>query len=183
MNNICLLVYTHSEYAFMWKAMIPLLQKHVENIDIHWLYEELADQTLIDQMVPTNLYKHTYNINLIWTKRVLKALNEIHESYILFLHEDWLPIGKIDINILNNMIKFMKEKNCGFLLSYSHISVTSCQEGIFTGYEDYYFYSEKNHIFQPAIWNKKVFEEFCVLNKRKDQNEDRDCLNLDKNIL
>ena len=50
MNNICLLVYTHSEYAFMWKAMIPLLQKHVENIDIHWLYEELADQTLIDQM-------------------------------------------------------------------------------------------------------------------------------------
>lgn len=56
MNNICLLVYTHSEYAFMWKAMIPLLQKHVENIDIHWLYDNSGDKTL-DEIIPTTWYK------------------------------------------------------------------------------------------------------------------------------
>jgi hypothetical protein len=175
---VSILVYTHSEYSFMWLAMIPLLEKYVKNINIHWLFEETADKDLIDKMVPLHWYKHTYNESLIWTKRVLKALNEIDNEYILFLHEDWLPIGNIELNIINKMVNFMQEKKCGFLLSYSHISVTSRQEGIFTGYEDYYYYSENNHIFQPAIWKKEIFINFCSdLNKSKNQNEDAECLN------
>ena len=76
------------------------------------------------------------------------------------------------------MISFMKENQCNYLLSYSHISTTSRQSGIFSGYKDYYYYKENNHIFQPAIWKKDIFEEFCyVFNKTKNQNEDNDCLN------
>jgi hypothetical protein len=165
----------------MWKAIIPLLQKHVKDINIHWLFEESADNKLINQIIPFDWVKHTYSEKLIWTKRVLKALNQIDDDYILFLHEDWLPIGNIDIEILKEMIDFMISKNCGFLLSYSHISTTSRQEGIPTSHNNYYFYSENSHIFQPAIWNKKIFIEFCsVLNKSKNQNEDEDCLNFMK---
>lgn len=176
MNNIAILVYTHSDYSFMWKAMIPLLQKHVKNINIHWLFEDTSDE-IINKLIPSEWIKHTFSENMIWTKRVLKALNEIDEKYILFLHEDWLPIEDIKIEILNEMIDFMKNQNCGFLLSYSHISTTSRQSGIQTSNKEYYFYSENNHVFQPAIWNKNVFIEFCnVLNKTKHQNEDHECL-------
>jgi hypothetical protein len=114
----------------------------------------------------------------VWTKRVLKGLREIKDDYVLFLHEDWLPISDIKLDVLNRMVTFMENKRCGFLLSYSHISRTSTQPGLYTGFKDYYFYSEDSHIFQPAIWNKRVFAEFCyVLNKSKHQNEDTDCLN------
>ena len=177
-NEIAILVYTHSEYSFIWKAMIPLLEKYAKNIDIHWLYEDTIDNNLIENTIPSNWIKHTYNEELIWTYRVNKALNEISNDYILFLHEDWLPIGDVNINVLHDMIKFMKEINSGFLLSYAHISTIIRQSGIFSGYKDYYFYSEYSHIFQPAIWKKSVFIHFCnSLPKNKNQNEDQDCLN------
>lgn len=177
-NQIVILVYTHSEYKFMWKAMIPLLQKHCKDIEIHWLFEESANQEEINELVPVEWIKHIYPDNLIWTKRVLKALTEINSEYILFLHEDWLPIADVKLTILLEMIEFMKKYDSGFLLSYSHISTTSRQPGIPTNYQNYYFYFENNHIFQPAIWCKNVFMEFCsILNKSKHQNEDKDCLN------
>jgi hypothetical protein len=67
----------------------------------------------------------------------------------------------------------MKRMNSGYLLSYSHISTTSKHEGIFTGHADYYYYPEKDHIFQPALWKMDVFREFCdVLKKKKTENED-----------
>ena len=183
-NSVCILVYTHSEYSFIWGPVIFLLKKYVKNTDIHWLYDENASINLIDNYVPATFIKHTYNENDIWTKRVYKCLQNISNDYILFIHDDWFPINVIEHSILESMVQFMKNYNCNFLLSYSHISVTNSQEGIFTGFKDYYFYKEQSHIFQPAIWSKNIFEQFCfTLNKRKDQNEDSDCLEFmkDKN--
>jgi hypothetical protein len=158
--------------------MIPLLLKHVKDIDIHWLFEDTADQKLTDNLVPLHWYKHVYSENLIWTKRIGKALNEIEDDYILFLHEDWLPIAEVKNTILNDMVQFMEDQSCRYLLSYSHISRVTQQEGIFTGYDKYYYYKEENHVFQPAIWKKNVFIDFCRdLDKTKHQNEDSDCLN------
>jgi hypothetical protein len=183
-EQIVILVYTHSDYSFIWKAMIPLLQKYCKNIEIHWLFEETADMNLINASIPSDWIIHTYSTDLIWTKRVLKALNEIDSEYILFLHEDWLPIADVKISLLLEMIKFMKKYNSGFLLSYSHISTTSRQPGIPTNHENYYFYFENSHIFQPAIWNKNIFVDFCThLDKHKVENEDIDCLNFMSNKI
>jgi len=177
-QNISILVYTHTEYSFMWNAMIPLLQKYVKDIDVHWLFEDTADKKLINTLVPLDWYKHTYSESLIWTKRVGKALKEIKDDYILFLHEDWLPIADVKKEILENMINFMKQQSCGFLLSFSHITRVSVQNGVTTGCKDYYYYKEPHHLFQPAIWDKNIFINFCRdLNKTKHQNEDGDCLN------
>jgi hypothetical protein len=181
-KNICILVYTHSDYSFIWEPMIFLLKKYVKNTDIHWLYDTNAPNELIKKYVPASFIKHTYNENDIWTKRVYNCLKNINNEYVLFIHDDWFPINTIHHTILESMIQFMKNNNCDFLLSYSHITTTSNQDGIFSGFENYYFYKEDNHIFQPAIWYKSVFEEFCfTLNKRKDQNEDNDCLEFMRN--
>jgi hypothetical protein len=175
--SISILIYTHDEYSFLWKVMFLLCKKYIHNINIHVLYNNNADTNIVNKYIPDDYILHVYDNSLIWTKRILKALEEINDDYILFLHEDWLPIGEVKLSILETMINFMKNINCGFLLSYSHISTTSTQDGIYTGFQDYYYYQEKNHIFQPAIWNKKVFQEFCTtLNKNKNQNEDKECL-------
>lgn len=180
-NIITILVYTHSEYSFMWKAMIPMLIKYCKNVNIHWLVENKIDKMLINS-IPQEWVIHYYDENQVWTKRILKALNEINSEYLLFLHEDWLPIGEINLDILIEMTNYMKSNNSGFLLSYSHISTTSIQPGIPTSYKNYKLFKENNHIFQPAIWDKNVFAEFCTkLNKHKNQNEDADCLAFMKN--
>lgn len=181
-SNIAILVYTHSEYSFLWNIMISLLDKYVDKtIQIIWLTDDNTGDNL-KRMIPGSWMYFTYSDSMIWTKRVGNCLNQLSYEYILFLHEDWLPIGNIKEDILNSMIKFMKEYECNYLLAYSHISTTSRQSGIFSGYKDYYYYKENNHVFQPAIWNKYVFEEFCYkLNKTKHQNEDRDCLNFMSN--
>jgi len=169
--SISILIYTHDEYSFLWKAMFPLCKKYITSIPVHVLYNNNANIEEVKRYIPEDYIHHTYDTTQIWTKRVLKALQEIEDDYVLFLHEDWLPIDDVKLPVLESMTQFMKENNCGFLLSYSHISRTSVQSGIFTGYDKYYYYKEENHIFQPAIWNKKVLEEFCtVLNKNKNQN-------------
>jgi hypothetical protein len=157
--------------------MIPLLEQHASECTIHWLMNETSNTDECIQMIPTRYTIHYFSESDIWTKRVGKCLQTISDEYVLFLHEDWLPINTISPTILSTMVDFMKKVNCGFLLSYSHISTTSRETGIFSGYENYYFYPERNHIFQPAIWKKTIFQEFCDnLNKHKNQNEDPECL-------
>jgi len=175
--KISILIYTHDEYSFIWKVIFLLCQKYIKDIPVHVLYNNDANMEEVKKYIPDDYIHHTYDTSLIWTKRILKSLNEIDDDYVLFLHEDWLPIGDVKLTVLQSMIEFMNKINCGFLLSYAHISTTSIQPGIFTGYKDYYYYQEKNHVFQPAIWNKNIFKNFCqIFNKTKCHNEDRDCL-------
>lgn len=175
--KIPLVIYTHSDCSFIFKALIGQVNKHVKNMDIYFGYNNNAPVKDIDN-IPQEWIKLVYDNNMIWTDRVHSILENIKNEYILFIHEDWLPIDNINTEALEIMSEFMKSVNCGFLLGYSHISVTSKQDGIYSGFENYYYYKETAHIFQPAIWKKSTLEEFCkILKKTKNQNEDRDCLN------
>jgi len=176
-HTVCILVYTHDEYSFMWNIMTSLLKKYAPDIKIHWLTNDSTPQELIDTYIPDTWTLHKYDSNLIWTKRFIECLNNIDSEYILFLHEDWLPIGPVIPKRLEEVTNFMYKEKCGFLLSYSHYTRTDIQDGIPTLDPEYRFYKEDNHIFQPAIWNKLVFQDFCIsLNKTKHQNEDGECL-------
>jgi hypothetical protein len=211
-NKVPILIYTHSEYSFLWKAMIPLMEEHAFDSEVHFCYDKSAPAELIKNMVPSRWILHTYDESMVWTDRVLKALNEMNSEYILFLHEDWLPIAKIDLSILSNMAEFMKSRNIGFLNSHGcapfvdkgnielagpitigeigrkyinllekrgeNVSsvLSDYANGIYTGYEDYYFYREPDgHVFQPAIWRYSVLKELCTQFKiPKNENENWD---------
>lgn len=176
MNKTPLLIYTHSDCSFIWPALIDLVNKNVE-LEIHFAYDKTF-KDLEKHNIPINWIKHVYDDSMIWTDRIATILNEIDDKYVLFIHEDWLPTNKVTNVVVNDMVMFMEKNEIDYLLSYSHISTTSIQEGIPTTYDDYFFYKEKNHIFQPAIWKTKTFKEFSnTLKKGKNQNEDEDCLN------
>lgn len=173
MTIVPILVYTHSEYSFMWDAMVPLLKKYASEVPIYWLTNSTTPEEVREKYIPNDWVYLTYKESDIWTARVASGLTKINEEYVLFLHEDWLPIGKIDPTILSNMATFMKNKSCGYLLSYCHYTKTEIQDGIDSDYPDYTFYYVVDHVFQPAIWKHSVFLEYCTrLTKTKHQNED-----------
>lgn len=176
-SNVCILIYTHSEYSFLWDILLDLINKYVDKrIQIIWLTNDTTEEVLKNK-IPKEYIYCSYSDSLIWTKRIWNCIKEINYRYVLFLHEDWLPIGDISNETLNNMVTFMDTHQSDFLLSYSHVSVTRNQEGIYSGVKDYYFYRESSHIFQPAIWKTETFVDFCfTLNKEKTQNEDDQCL-------
>jgi hypothetical protein len=179
--STAILIYTHDEYSFLWTAMFTLCNKYIKDVDIHLLYNDDADIVKINELVPSNFIKHTYNTSLIWTKRVLKGLQEIENEYILFLHEDWFPIDNVFKEVLDSATTFMKTKNCQYLLSYYNWPVED--EDIFSGYENYYYRRQMCHIFQPAIWNRHTFINFCtVFDKKKNENEHPDCHEYTKKI-
>lgn len=182
MSKISLLVYTHSEYSFMWEVFIGQMNKYMDNdIKVHFLYNNSVDD-IEKYDIPKQWIRHVYDDNMNWTKRINLALNEIDSEYILFLHEDWIPISKVSGKILNEVCNVMDNNLWDYLLSYAHYSRVESQEGIFTGYEDYYFYKEDNHVFQPAIWKHSTFLEFSNnLDKSKVQNEDFECLQFMRN--
>jgi hypothetical protein len=182
-----LLIYTHSDCDFIWPALIGQVQKYVEDVEDHYgKNDTLVDITNYNNQ--SDWILHTDDDNLIWTEKVNQLLKQFESKYVLFIHEDWLPTNYVYGNIIDDMTKFMDEVNCGFLLSYinsDHGRVNrgindpngASQFGIKSKYYNYYFYREDSHIFQPAIWNKSVFEEFTeTLKKSKNKNEDHDCL-------
>ena len=180
-SKIPLFIYTHSDCAFIWPALIGQVNKYVKDVEIHFAYNNTIDD-IEKYDIPKNWIRHVYIDNIIWTKRINSILNEIDSKYVLFIHEDWIPTAKVSGKILDEMYNFMSKNNWDYLLSYTHYSVSEIQEGISTGHEDYFFYKEDSHIFQPAIWRSSVFREFSkVLNKAKNQNEDEDCLEFMRN--
>jgi hypothetical protein len=175
--SISVLIYTHDEYSFLWKATFPLCKKYIDaSIPVHVLYNDNANKDIVDKEIPSDYIHHTYSCSQNWTKRVLKGLNEIESDYILFIHEDWLPIGDVKKEILDEMVGFLKENDGSYLLSYSHFSITDNQEGVPTKHKDYYFFKEIDHIFQPAIWEKSAFVDLCTtFDKPIYENEDPHC--------
>jgi len=108
MNKTPLLIYTHSDYSFIWPALIDLVNKNVE-LEIHFAYDKTF-KDLEKHNIPINWIKHVYDDSMIWTDRIATILNEIDDEYVLFIHEDWLPTNKVTNVVVNNMAMFM-EKN------------------------------------------------------------------------
>jgi len=178
--------------------MIGQVNKHVKEMEIHIAYETTASENSIKD-IPSNWIKHTYNDRLLWTDRVYSILQHMRSEYVLFIHEDWLPVGDVSGSTLNTVLDFMDKERVDFMMSYSHPYFTSEERPspmalagfssrivmdqinkrrkIPTGIPDYDYYYMGWHVFQPAIWRKSVLEEFCaILKKTKSQNEDPHCL-------
>lgn len=189
MKDLDILIYTHTNSSFIYDALIGQMNKHVDDsIDIHICYNENAKKEIVDKF-PDKWIKHVYDDKLIYTDNLCHILNEIDKKYVLFVHDDQIPVGDIKPDILNKMIDFMDIEKCNFLMSYQ------CETGLYfesgsviitdifksTGFDDYNFYPLKHHLMQPAIWNSSLFKEFCKKFKKshdlyKGSCESKECL-------
>lgn len=170
-SDICIMMYSHSEYSFLWKAAIPLLEKYAGNIKIYWCSDSLADYVL-----PDNWTFHKYDPSLSWASRIKGCLDLITTKYVIYLQEDWLLIDNIEMDKLKYLMNFMDEKGCKYLTSgirqrYEVPPIPS----VYTNYE---FQKICGHWFQPSIWNRELLYSIASTGCKLTENEGGETLNL-----
>ena len=169
---IPILLYTHSDYSFLWKAAIPLLEKYAKEFHIIWCCD-----SLLEYKIPDSWTLYTYDPSLPWGYRVKGCLETIDSEYLIYIQEDWLLIDSIIPEKIEHCLEFMKELECEFLMSYPN----NIRDGIYISkYENYFFVKIFSHYFQPAIWKKTLLNELCTLGIPLNENETEKCFNISK---
>jgi hypothetical protein len=181
--SVGVLIYTHSEYGFFWPVMVGQFEKHNVDCEIHLLTDSTTPFELIQKHIPSSWIIHTYDPSLVWTDRVKQGFIEMNKEYILFLHEDWIPVGPVYMARLEEIASFMRSKDIGCMLSFHNFGCNlNCQhthlpnkekEFANTNNPSYKYQNEPHHFFQPAMWSSKHFLLYALACKKtKHQNED-----------
>jgi len=101
-----ILVYTHSDYSWVWKYWHKQTDKFLQNFDkicISNLNSSFRDDYLVIK----------YNDELTYKNRVLSCLNDIDDNEIvLFCHEDMFLYKKPNFKIIDEYINLVKNDNC-----------------------------------------------------------------------
>jgi hypothetical protein len=151
-KELSFVVYTHSEYSFLWKAFIPLLEKYAPEFQVYWCCDKLLDFKL-----PSSWIIHIYDTSLNWSYRIKDCVEKINTDYLIYLQEDWLLIDKVEESKIKYILEFMKSRQCEFVMAGIRQKIAS--EPISTIYENYVFQRINGHWMQPAIWSKSLFEK------------------------
>lgn len=167
---IPIVVYTHSEYSFLWKAAIPLLTRYAKGFEIIWCCDSLANHTL-----PPTWRLYTYDPSLIWSERVKGCLETIYSEYLIYIQEDFLLIDELDSERIEFCLEFMKSYGSEFFMS----SVNNVTDSYYD-FESYKILSMFSHYFQPAIWKKSLLYELSCLNVALNENESEKCYSITK---
>jgi hypothetical protein len=170
---IPILVYTHSDYSFLWKAAIPLLEKYAPDFEIIWCCDSICDFK-----IPSTWKVYKYDPSLSWGFRVKGCLETIESDHLIYIQEDWLLIDSLCKNKLEHCLEFMKDFNCEFLMSYAWNNRDEIY--ISDEYNNYAFMKMFSHYFQPAIWKKSLLYTLCNLNGSIAEYESEKYFNITK---
>ena len=101
-----ILVYTHSDYSWVWKYWHQQTDKFLQNFDKICMSNSnslFRDDYLVIK----------YNDELTYKNRVLSCLNNIDDNEIvLFCHEDMFLYKKPNFEIIDEYIDLVKNDNC-----------------------------------------------------------------------
>jgi hypothetical protein len=174
--DVSIVMYTHSEYSFLWKAAIPLLERYASKFQIHWCCDQLLDYTL-----PASWTLHIYDSKHNWSARIRDCVKHIPTEYIVYLQEDWLLIDTMDECKVQYLVNFMKDKNCEFIMAGIRQKIVS--DPIPTPYESYILQRINGHWMQPALWKKTLLEKITQLDIPLNQYELGEAYEITKNAL
>ncbi len=101
-----ILVYTHSDYSWVWKYWHQQTDKFLLNFDKICMSN--SNSSFRDDYLVIK-----YNDELTYKNRVLSCLNDIDDNEIvLFCHEDMFLYKKPNFQIIDEYINLVKNDNC-----------------------------------------------------------------------
>ena len=101
-----ILVYTHSDYSWVWKYWHQQTDKFLQNFDKICMSN--SNSSFRDDYLVIK-----YNDKLTYKNRVLSCLNDIDDNEIvLFCHEDMFLYKKPNFEIIDEYINLIKNDNC-----------------------------------------------------------------------
>lgn len=163
-KEICILLYTHSDYCDIWNLTLSLIEKYIDLniIKVYFAVNDLNGYKLNKNIVPI-----FYNDRQFYTERILKITKKLNYKYILFLHEDWIITNNYDMNIIKEYINIMKKYSINHIRSYRNYG--ECKPlNIFDKEIDINSKIKIKNIpanascfvsLQPGIWEKNTFIE------------------------
>jgi len=101
-----ILVYTHSDYSWVWKYWHQQTDKFLQNFDKICMSNS-------NSSFRNDYLVVKYNDELTYKNRVLSCLNDIDDNEIvLFCHEDMFLYKKPNFEIIDEYINLIKDDNC-----------------------------------------------------------------------
>ena len=101
-----ILLYTHSDYSWVWKYWHQQTDKFLQDFDKICLLN--SDSSFRDDYLVIK-----YDDELTYKNRVLSCLNDIDDNEIvLFCHEDMFLYKKPNFEIIDEYINLIKNDNC-----------------------------------------------------------------------
>ena len=101
-----ILVYTHSDYSWVWKYWHQQTDKFLQNFDKICMSN--SNSSFRDDYLVIK-----YNDKLTYKDRVLSCLNDIDDNEIvLFCHEDMFLYKKPNFEIIDEYMNLIKNDNC-----------------------------------------------------------------------
>ena len=123
-----ILLYTHSDYSWVWKYWHQQTDKFLNNFEKICLINS-------NSSFRQDYYIINYDDKNIYKDRVLSCLNKINdEEIVLFCHEDMFLYDEPNFKIINDYIDLIKNNECDLIKlirAFENLQKSSLHENLF----------------------------------------------------
>jgi hypothetical protein len=103
MNNLPIVVYTHTDMKDVWVPFFGQLKKYMPNNEVY-VCVNADDEMLADYN------RVIYDDSKTYTERLSESLEQINEEVFLFTHEDMILFDTPNYEYLNKYYSYVKDK-------------------------------------------------------------------------
>ena len=154
-EKAAILIHTFDAYRRYWEGWLHFFQKyHPEpQWHIYFAVEDLDVSQVVKNFPTSSPYYHQIHCGKgEWGQRLLTALKQIPEKYVLYLQEDFWLTSPLKIEFLNDALDIVKTQN---LLSLKLQQSCEHDIGLPTDYNNPRWYIGTH---QPSLWNKEFLQ-------------------------
>jgi len=151
MDNIALIVDTHSNYSDVWAPCFGRLDRYCNNIKKYAFVDNSTG-------LPENINPIIYDNNQSYRNQFLSCIKQVKEKYILYTSEDYILYDHVNLEEIDNLCDILDNTDYNFVkLLKGHERVTP-----FKSYKNLFEIDRNDNNFfaqQASIWNTRNFEK------------------------
>lgn len=151
MNNIALIVDTHSNYSDVWGPCFGRLSQYCNGIKKY----AFTDKT---EGLPEDIIPITYDNDQSYRDQFLSCIMQVEEKYILYTSEDYILYDYVNLEEIHNLCDILDNTD------YSFVKLLKGQENVtpFSSYSNLFEIDPNDNNFfaqQASVWNTRDFEK------------------------
>ena len=108
MNDIALIVDTHSNYSDVWGPCFHRLDRYCNDIKKYAFTDNAYN-------IPKNIIPITYDNNLSYRDQFLSCIKQVQEKYILYTSEDYILYDYVKLDEIQSLCKILTDTNYNFV--------------------------------------------------------------------
>lgn len=151
MNDIALIIDTHSNYSDIWTPCFDRLSVYCNPIK-KYAFTDIAKD------IPKDIIPITYDNDQSYRDQFLSCIKKVKEKYILYTSEDYILYDHVDLDEVNNLCDILDNTDFNFvklLKGHENVFPFNSRQNLFEiDPNDSNFFAQ-----QASIWNTRNFEK------------------------